>query len=147
MTYTIDQIREKLLIKYPQVITFLKTEAPTEGAPEELTANSILQLNMFIEDAVNLLEPYEETWGKLFLSGLLLLSAHLLARGTEGETNSGVIRRKKKDENETEFATPTVEALGPLSTTKYGTDFEAMEKRVFCIEEDQAEDPLALFII
>ncbi len=120
--YTAAEVRVKILIKYPQVKSFFTSEVEVDFME---------QMDMFLEDAINLLSPWGDTWGTMYLSGLLKLSMHLLARGTEGETNSGTIKKTKSDDKETEFVCPVSDSLGDMGTTKYGIDFFSDEKRIF----------------
>lgn len=116
---TIPEIRDKLLIKYPQLNKLIAVDSVTTAT-----------FDLFIEDAINILSIDEIKWGNLYLSGILLLSSHYIVRGTAGESNSGIIAESGDDANRTKYHTSSVQALGQLSTTKYGNEFEIMQKKV-----------------
>jgi hypothetical protein len=112
---TIEALQELLLIKYPQLNN---------------VSSDPVQIALFIVDAVNMLSPYQDKWGVLFDSGVLLLSAHLLTRNTSGESNSGTVIESGDDSNKTKYLTPSTKYFGILGTTKYGIEFQALEERV-----------------
>lgn len=119
LALTILEIREKLLLKYPQLNNLV-------GIDNVLPAT----IDLFIEDAVNTLSIDENKWGNLYLSGILLLSAHYLVRGTPGESNSGIVTESGDDANRTKYHSSSVKSLGTYGSTKYGVEFEALEERV-----------------
>ena len=119
MNLTILEIREKLLLKYPQLNKLVNNDGVI---PETI--------DLFIEDAVNTLSIDEVKWGSLYLSGILLLSAHYLVRGTPGESNSGIITESGDDANRTKYHSSSVKSLGKYGSTKYGVEFEVLEERV-----------------
>lgn len=123
-SFTVQQIRESLILKYPQFISFFESTDMDIVTP---------QMNFFLQDALNLLSVYADIWGELYLAGLMKLSMHLLVRGTKGENNTGTIQSiRTGDITETNYA-PVSNSLRTMSTTKYGIDFEADESRVFAI--------------
>ena len=119
MNLTILEIREKLLLKYPQLNKLVNNDGVI---PETI--------DLFIEDAINTLSIDEVKWGSLYLSGILLLSAHYLVRGTPGESNSGIITESGDDANRTKYHSSSVKSLGKYGSTKYGVEFEVLEERV-----------------
>lgn len=119
LPFTLPEIREKLLLKYPQLNKLVGND---NVLPETI--------DLFIDDAINTLSIDEIKWGNLYLSGILLLSAHYVVRGTPGESNSGIVTESGDDANRTKYHSSSVKSIGKYGTTKYGVDFESLEEKV-----------------
>lgn len=109
LSLTLDEIRDQLLLKYPQLTS---TNATT------------VQMSMFIQDAINICSLYSDVFANSYLSSILDLSAHFITIGTQGESTTGTVTESGDERNRTKYLSPSVSKLGTYATTKYGLKFE-----------------------
>lgn len=131
MTSTTAEIREDLIVFYPQMSDIAEAikDKITERTPATTeTINTII--DRFIDKAKKFHDV--SAWGDLYDEGVILLSCHFLLEAQPKATNSGmVVKERTGSESETEYLRPSLKHFGQFSTTKYGRAWEAMKTNIF----------------
>lgn len=131
MAVTNDEIRESLIISYPQMFGLAqkKLEEIKAVKPDYLGDEDSI-IDNFIDKAK--LEHDENKWKDKYLTGCVLLTCHFLTESQNEATNSGLLVIKETQASgsangsKSEFMRPSLDNFGEFATTKYGRQWEAI---------------------